>query len=353
MPILIRNWNTMDLGAPQPARPRTALYSGNLGWGHHLPSFLALCRRLVDEGYEVTVRGDGPGMKSLPEWVRRESPLTDPDALVRSYWEAEVHLVAGHPELPDAVFPSKVWNALAAGRPVLASGFSPPMLDELELARRAERTVPRSPVGELRLLSSRPRDGAHREVTAPVVARTLPRLFPEAVVVALLIVGSGVGSLLLGQDANTDLHRYRFYIGYAFVHGRLDTDLVPAALGTFLNPTLDSFHYLGIAHLPPRLFGFLLGALQGLNPALVFLLARRLLNRGPGSGTLAVLVGVLAATGPTAHSLLGTTMGDTTASIPLLLSPSPGPGRRGRPRTSGRAPRPGWEPGSSRAPPWA
>jgi hypothetical protein len=142
----------------------------------------------------------------------------------------------------------------------------------------------------------------------------------DAVVVAMLILGSGVGSLMLGQDTNTDLHRYRFYNGYAFVHGRLDYDLVPAALGTFLNPTLDSLHYLGIAHLPPRLFGFLLGALQGLNPALVFLLACRLLARAPGSGTLAVLVGVLAATGPTARSLLGTTMGDTTASIPLLLA---------------------------------
>ena len=97
--------------------------------------------------------------------------------------------------------------------------------------------------------------------------------------------------MLLGQDANTDLHRYRFYIGHAFVHGRLDSDLVPAGLGTFLNPTLDAFHYLGIAHLPPRVLGFLLGALQGLNPALVFLLARRLLARGPGSGPLAVLVG--------------------------------------------------------------
>jgi colanic acid biosynthesis glycosyl transferase WcaI len=136
--IVIRNWNTVELGDPQPARPRTALYSGNLGWGHHIPSFLALCRRLVDEGYEVTVRGDGPGMKGLPGWVRSEAPLTDPEALVRSYWEAEVHLVAGHPELPDAVFPSKVWNALAAGRPVLASGFSGPMLQELEEARRAE-----------------------------------------------------------------------------------------------------------------------------------------------------------------------------------------------------------------------
>jgi hypothetical protein len=157
-------------------------------------------------------------------------------------------------------------------------------------------------------------------VGAPAVSRRRPRLSPAATVVALLILGSGVESLRLGQDANTDLHRYRFYIGYAFVHGRLGFDLVPAALGTFLNPTLDAFHYLGITHLPPRLFGFLLGALQGLNPALVFLLARRLFDRGPGSGALAALVGVLAATGPTAHSLLGTTMGDTTASIPFLLS---------------------------------
>jgi hypothetical protein len=136
--VVIRNWSTLDLGAPRPARPRTALYSGNLGWGHHLPSFLALCRRLVDEGYEVTVRGDGPGMKGLPGWVRSEPPLADLDALARSYWEAEVHLVAGHPDLPDAVFPSKTWNALAAGRPVLASGFASAMLDELEEARRAD-----------------------------------------------------------------------------------------------------------------------------------------------------------------------------------------------------------------------
>ncbi len=156
-------------------------------------------------------------------------------------------------------------------------------------------------------------------MTTPAMRRP-SRLSPEAVVIALLILGSGVGSLLMRQDANTDLHRYRFYIGYAFVHGRLDYDLVPAALGTFLNPILDSIHYLGIRHLPPRLFGFSIGALQGLNPALVFLITRRLIGRGSGSLTFALLVGVLAAAGPTARSLLGTTMGDTTASIPLLLS---------------------------------
>jgi hypothetical protein len=142
----------------------------------------------------------------------------------------------------------------------------------------------------------------------------------SGVVIAALVLGSGVGSLLLGQDANTDLYRYHFYIGYAFVHGRLDYDLLPAGLGTFLNPVLDAIHYLGIAHLPPRAFGFLLGALQGLNPVLVFLLARRLLEEERGSTVLAVFAAVLAATGPTAISLLGTTMGDTIASIPALLS---------------------------------
>jgi hypothetical protein len=152
------------------------------------------------------------------------------------------------------------------------------------------------------------------------VTAARPGRLPDAVVITALVLGSGVGSLLLGQDINTDLCRYHFYNGYAFVHGRLDTDLLPAALPTFLNPTLDAFHYLGIAHLPPRVFGFVLGALQGLNPALVYLLARRLLDRAPGSGALAVLVAILAATGPTAHSLLGTTMGDTLASVPLLAS---------------------------------
>jgi hypothetical protein len=133
----IRNWNTLDLGAPRPARPRTALYSGNLGWGHHLPSFLELCRQLAGEGYEITVRGDGPGMRGLPSWVQAAPPLTDPEALIRSYWDAELHLAAGHPLIPDAVFPSKIWNALAAGRPVRISGCGPAMLEELEVARRA------------------------------------------------------------------------------------------------------------------------------------------------------------------------------------------------------------------------
>jgi hypothetical protein len=136
--VVIRNWNTLELGVPTPARARTALYSGNLGWGHDLAAFLDLCQSLRDKGYEVTVRGDGPGMTRLPAWIRAAAPVVDSEELVRSYWEAEVHLVAGHPRFPDAVFPSKFWNARATGRPVLASGFTGVMAEELEAARTAD-----------------------------------------------------------------------------------------------------------------------------------------------------------------------------------------------------------------------
>ena len=132
--LMIRNWNTLELGAPEPARPRTALYSGNLGWGHDLPAFLELCQTLHAKGYQITVRGDGPGMARLPGWIRSAPPLEDPAELVQSYWAAEVHLVAGHPRFPDAVFPSKFWNARATGRPVLASGFTGVMAEELAAA---------------------------------------------------------------------------------------------------------------------------------------------------------------------------------------------------------------------------
>jgi hypothetical protein len=136
----------------------------------------------------------------------------------------------------------------------------------------------------------------------------------------LLMLASGTGALLLGQDANIDLYRYRLYIGYAFLHGRLDQDLAPAALGTYLAPVLDAFHYLGITHLGPRVFSFLLGSLQGLNAVLVLRLARLVLPADEERRPLAMLAALLAATGPTARSLLGTTLGDTTVSLPALFA---------------------------------
>ena len=51
---VIRNWPTIDVGKPEPAIPKTALYSGNLGYCHHIPSFLNLCEELRAEGYSIS-----------------------------------------------------------------------------------------------------------------------------------------------------------------------------------------------------------------------------------------------------------------------------------------------------------
>jgi hypothetical protein len=135
---VIRNWPTLDLGEARPFRPRTALYSGNLGWGHDLPAFLALCEKLRGEGFEITAQGDGPGLARLPDWIRVKAALTRPEDLVRAYWESEIHLVAGHPLIPEAVFPSKFWNARATGRRVLFSGMAREMEAERLAAEAAD-----------------------------------------------------------------------------------------------------------------------------------------------------------------------------------------------------------------------
>ncbi len=142
-----------------------------------------------------------------------------------------------------------------------------------------------------------------------------------SVLLLLLVLALGGLSLQLGQDLNFDLLNYHYYDGYAFVHGRTFHDLAPAGSQTYLPPLLHAFHYLGIAHLPPRLFGFLLGALHGLNLPLLLALGLLVLPRGTAHVTsIALLAAVVGSLGPAAVSLLGTTFGDNLVSIPALLA---------------------------------
>lgn len=135
--LVIRNWPLFDLGGEQPAIPKTALYSGNLGYAHHMPSLIAACEKLRGEGFQITIRADGKGVRRLPEWLRPVPPIASRQELTRSFWQAEVHLIAGHPEMPGAVFPSKIWSALAANRQIVATGFPAIMQRELEESRRS------------------------------------------------------------------------------------------------------------------------------------------------------------------------------------------------------------------------
>lgn len=135
--IVIRNWPTLSFSEPVTAIPRTALYSGNLGYCHAINAFVELCRELTHAGYEIRVRGDGPGIAQLPPEIASGPPFSTETELAAALQGAELHLVAADPRIQRGLFPSKIWNSLACGRTLVGSGFAGAMAEELEASRAA------------------------------------------------------------------------------------------------------------------------------------------------------------------------------------------------------------------------
>ena len=96
-------------------------------------------------------------------------------------------------------------------------------------------------------------------------------MMAACVIVPLLF---GLYSLLLGADANWDLYNYHLYNPFAWLHGKLRTDLAPAGMQSYFNPLLDTALYLLNTHLPSRVVGFLLGVLHGSTFVLIVAIAR-------------------------------------------------------------------------------
>lgn len=137
---VIRNWPTLTFNEQRPAVPWTALYSGNLGYGHDVAALVEQCRLLIAQGFRLTIQGDGPGMAKLPAWLETLPPVESDEELTRSYLRSEVHLVAGHPKITGAVFPSKIWNTLASKRRLICTGFAGSMAEELKEALHCDPT---------------------------------------------------------------------------------------------------------------------------------------------------------------------------------------------------------------------
>jgi glycosyltransferase involved in cell wall biosynthesis len=135
--IVIRNWPTMSLERDFQSKPRTALYVGNLGYGHDVDLLIRGCARLRDEGYTIDMYADGPGTHFLPSWLKVRETLKGANELRAALLNHEVHLIAAHPKIRQAIFPSKIWNSLAAGAELFATGFEGEMLAELEASRTA------------------------------------------------------------------------------------------------------------------------------------------------------------------------------------------------------------------------
>ena len=78
------------------------------------------------------------------------------------------------------------------------------------------------------------------------------------------MLAAGTLAAIVRQDANWDLKNYHFYNAWAFVHQRMEIDVAPAQLQTYLNPLLDlPFYAMVAAGWPPRAIAFAMGLFAG------------------------------------------------------------------------------------------
>lgn len=161
------------------------------------------------------------------------------------------------------------------------------------------------PDGRLASLSRR---SATIDFNAPHVVRRFLILVP------LLF---GLWSVLLGPDANYDLYNYHLYNAFAFLNDKLRIDFAPAGSQTYFNPSLDIGYYLLNTHVPPRLAGFLMGCLHGLNFLLVYGVARKTLSFLPAQDRLRIPLFLAIAGSLTGNFLseIGSTMGDNSTAL--------------------------------------
>lgn len=142
---------------------------------------------------------------------------------------------------------------------------------------------------------------------------------PRAGLVAAVLVPllCGLLSVMNGQDDGWDMRNYHLYNTYALFHDRVGFDLAPGGFQSYFNPTIELPYYFLTQWCPPRLVGFLMGVLHGLNFVLLAAIARQV----PGVAGDARSALLLAAAGlltPGFLSELGNTMGDNLTALTVL-----------------------------------
>jgi hypothetical protein len=137
-----------------------------------------------------------------------------------------------------------------------------------------------------------------------------------AVVLGSLLAGAAY-AWFAGEDINWDWRNYHEYGAFALINGRFDQDVAPSGFQTFLNPLPYLPAYLLRHHVTAPYWGMLLGALQGLNLALIYWLSRTVLGGAANRWTLAAAM-VIAAFGPMTLSEVGTSFADLLTALPVI-----------------------------------
>jgi hypothetical protein len=142
---------------------------------------------------------------------------------------------------------------------------------------------------------------------------------------ALVCVGAGLLSVALGPDNYWDLRYYHLYAPWAYLHGRYLYDIGPAQEQGFLNPTADFLLY-GLVSSPlndfPRVVAFIMGAVHGINAALLLAIVCRVIRPPERMErlTLRAAAWLMGVSGAGFVGLLGTCTNDLTTSLFVLAS---------------------------------
>src|SRR3954469_25738199 len=110
-----------------------------------------------------------------------------------------------------------------------------------------------------------------------------------ALIIASLLAGA-IYTWIMGEDANWDWQNYHEYNVWAVINGRYHTDAIPPGLQTYFNPVVY-FPWYYLRHVLPSPAGALImGAVHGLNLALIWWLSRVLLGSLANRWTLVAAV---------------------------------------------------------------
>jgi Glycosyltransferase family 87 len=138
----------------------------------------------------------------------------------------------------------------------------------------------------------------------------------SAVILGSLLAGAAY-VWLVGEDVNWDWQNYHEYGAYALINGRFNEDVAPGGFQTFLNPLAYIPAYLLRHHVAAPFWGMMLGAIHGLNLALIYWFSRIVLSSAATGWTLAASV-VIAAFGPMTLSEVGTSFADLLTALPVI-----------------------------------
>ena len=159
----------------------------------------------------------------------------------------------------------------------------------------------------------------------PVAFARLLAAWRFRLLLALVCVGAGLLSVMLGPDNYWDLRYYHLYAPWGYLHDRFLYDIGPAQEQGFLNPTADFLLY-GLISSPlndyPRVVAFIMGAVHGINAALLLAIVCQVIRPPQALErlTLRAAAWLMGVSGAGFVGLLGTSSNDLTCALFVLGS---------------------------------